>query len=1379
MATESRSARAAVFLTVLLLTLPACVAADQYVGGIPLTTVDEGVVSGGVYVNSFVGTGMDRDVSKKYTLPEYTEIKWARLYVSVYCAHMQNNYEHRATVKFDGGSGTQTLEVEELRVPYSFPIDGGSGPVWVNEHCNRVTSDYLMWYDVTDAIKKREVVAKVKVDQPEGYTGTFDGRIKIVTLVVAYDDGDSDEVYYWVNQGHDVHSYYVEDYLGETYEGETTFATGDLPEDDEREYVAELSLVHMASKVGEFTFNSESIEAPEPQGAYSGYHTEDVTDLVLPWSDSLFTYTRDLSVSGSGGGYLGAYFKIPLAVLSVRYPGKEVGNLEVTSSPAGAVVYLDDEETQWVTNTTISGVEAGEHAVRVELDERYHASEDQWIEVRKGENTTVHFDLEARTGSIEVTSEPSGAWIYLEGGDYQEMTNTSLQTPATIDGLIIGKYTVEVRKEGYEPAYQMVVVQEDEIVGVDLTFGSSGGDSGGSDGEIDPEFGYTGKRLDLFTTGTLHGNLTYHEFSDYTGLIHAGESREFAITIPAPENGTVRYARLYIYTTWGHDEKRKEGTNSRITLKVDGVEIKADKVYRDRKNEGIYNYLLETHAYNISGIKGGAAGDHMVTVTNDGRKDDVFATYGPGVLVMVEDPAAPEITYWIAEGSDTLYANPDFGTTSDDCITTALFDGEINLANTKEARLILVTTAGSGEDDDEHRITFNEGEWFNLLTGGSSAISVAGIDVRPYLMPSENEAGIQSYITSMKGDYMENRGIILVVRHGTPPAGAPVNVTSAANLSGTQGMTSTGSSERFTLNESNERLEATHLTFDEGAVELFISEGTVITDGAGKPLSALRLEVLRPGDALRAYAIGDDDMVADIPLLLVIHTDRLGLSGVRLVRYDDSLDQWQPVEADVTDGSLSARIRQGGIYALMERGEDCDHGIFQPLFDLIGGFVTAFFGIFGIDISGEASVPSPDPAMMAGNLSGQMIAPTAPVETPAVTPAPTQVDVATMQFALSILSTPPGALIDLDGEYTGRTTPATLESLSGGTHTIRMSMDRFEPVEETVYLERDDEIHLQFESGSSELKEQMVATGPLRGWEENRHGGVYVESFPEGAEIYVDGRKSNKKTPALVYGLKEGLHTIKVKMKNVEFANEKERVWIVKNSVSLVKFSSGSKGLERSLSIESEGYSGSPFSVNGRYLGYKLPKNVDVVGIDAYVTVHDNGSFFSQKILNTVQSNETVVIGSSLTAPCGLLVTSVPSGALIFIDGLSTGYATPYLVENISEGRHLVSLSKPGYIPEGEVVLLTDNRHKEQDAEVGLDLGPYAYGSLTVGSTPEGAKIYLYGKDTGEKTPHTFHYLGIGSYDVKVVGKEGSKTLEDVVVVPYEMRECHVDLAAG
>jgi len=1337
----------ALSLVLLLALVPAPAAADQFVGGIPLETIESGVASGGLWHDSFVGTVPVREVTKTYSLPAYTKIKWARLYVTVYVANMQSNNEHRATVKFDGGSGMQTLGVEELRKSYSFPANGGDGPVWVNDHCNRVTSDYLMWYDVTNLITSRNPVTEVKTDQPEGYTGLRDGRIKLVTLVVAYDDGDGDEVYYWVNQGHDVHTYYVEEERNEKYQGETTFSTDGLPEDDERIPAAEFSAVYLASQVGEFSFNTEPLDANHPQGTYSGYQTWDVSDLMEPGAASTFTYTRDLSVSGSGG-FLGAFFKIPLALLSVRYPEEEVGSIQVTSTPAGAAVFLDDEPTQWTTNTTIPGIPAGDHSVRVELD-RYRIPDDRWVTVTRGANATVHFDLEPITGSIEVTSEPPGAWVYLNG------VNRSVVTPATLENLVIGDYTVEVRAEGYED-YRTVTVNDGETTSVNFDLTTSGGGDGGSGGGV-PNYGYTGKNVDVAVSGTIHGNLTYYEFSNYTGLIHAGESKEFAISVPTPENGTIAYARLYIYTTWGHDEQRKEGTPVRISLAVDGTNVIADRVYNDRKDEGVYNYLLETHAFNVTGIPGGVAGEHIVTVTNDGRKDDVFAAYGVGLLVVTEDPAEPEMTYWIAEGSDTLYANPDFGTTSEDCITTAIFNESIDLSGAGEARLILVATAGSGMDDDEHRIYFNDGEWFNLLTAGSSAISVADLDARLFLRGSGNEAGIQSLITTTKGDYMENRAVILAVWKGAPPEGYEANATSTTGTPGTPAAASGESGSRFTLNVTNGRIEATRIVADGGAVQVYIPEGAVITDETKNPVSALTLQMLPPGDAGGAdpaYAVGSEDMKSDLPLRLVISVSEPG--GV-IARYDRSSGTWQTLEttADAA-GSVSTTIRQGGIYAVRygEIGEAAPGGVLS----LLLGAVQALFGLFGFVSAGE----EPGPALAAE--------PT-PDLRPTVEPTPTAapaVDITTMRFGLSVLSDPPGALIDLDGEYTGRTTPAAFESLSGGTHTVRVRMDGAEPVEREILLERDDEVVVEVSGGAS--------PGLLRTWEQNHYGGVYVDSFPEGAEIYVDGRKANRKTPDIVYGLKEGLHTIKVKKEGITFNSDKERIWIEKNAIARVTFTSGNAELTRSLTFESEDCAQKPFSINGRYLGNRFPKMVDVRGIGgSYITVHDNESYRSYRIPAAVESNDTVSAVFS-DAPCSLLVTSVPSGAAISIDGFQTGFATPYGITNVSEGKHLVSVSKPGYIPAEQEVLLVDKPGDACDATVKVTLEPYPWGSLAVSSTPSDTKIYLFGRDTGERTPHTFHYLDIGSYPVKIVGKSGSKTIEDVIVSPYATVECHVDL---
>jgi hypothetical protein len=259
-------------LCIMLLVSPA--SADSYVGGIPLETVSEGTVSGGVFIDAY--PGFDTRAEKSFSLPEFTKIRWARLYVATYIGNMENNYPGVATVEFNGGGGWQTLGTETLNVPYTFPGKGGSGVVMVNNHCSRVTSDYLMWYDVTSSITTQTVSAKVKTEKMGG-TGSFDGRIKTVTLVVAYDDRDQDQVRYWIAQGHDMDSYLSDQELHESYTGEITFDTSALPEDWEQ---ATLRVAYLTSRDAEYTFNDDALESGTPLGAYFGLNTWDVTGLL-------------------------------------------------------------------------------------------------------------------------------------------------------------------------------------------------------------------------------------------------------------------------------------------------------------------------------------------------------------------------------------------------------------------------------------------------------------------------------------------------------------------------------------------------------------------------------------------------------------------------------------------------------------------------------------------------------------------------------------------------------------------------------------------------------------------------------------------------------------------------------------------------------------------------------------------------------------------------------------------------------------------------------------------------------------------------------------------------------------------------------------------
>ena len=161
-----------VLLAALAMVAPA--AADPYLGGDRLVTDNGtyGTVSGGLWFDAYGGFAYANvtPIEKEFNLPidpeefDPEDIDWARLYVSSYIGHMQNNYSLNTTVEFDGGSGYVLQGSEIMDTNYVYPISAvnGTGTIWFNDHFNRVTSDCLMWYDVTDAITSPTVSARVQ-----------------------------------------------------------------------------------------------------------------------------------------------------------------------------------------------------------------------------------------------------------------------------------------------------------------------------------------------------------------------------------------------------------------------------------------------------------------------------------------------------------------------------------------------------------------------------------------------------------------------------------------------------------------------------------------------------------------------------------------------------------------------------------------------------------------------------------------------------------------------------------------------------------------------------------------------------------------------------------------------------------------------------------------------------------------------------------------------------------------------------------------------------------------------------------------------------------------------------------------------------------------
>ncbi|HOK72487.1 MAG TPA: cobaltochelatase subunit CobN [Methanothermobacter sp.] len=367
-----------ILLMVVLFTLISSSYADPYCGGLELKTINNGTVSGGLYSDSYLGTNGPANYSMNdkpgnssvvYTfrdLPSNANVAWAQLYVLVYQGHMLNDYPLNVNITYNG----QLLESTRLSSQYTFPQEDEEAPQYlqINDHIVRVTSDYLLWYDVTNITGTRNW-ANVTT-----YNCITDGRIKLITLVAAYNiPGSNNTVAYWVNMGHDVDTYYY----GGDYVGETIFKSsiaGDIED-------ATLTVVHAASIDGQYTFNDRRLSGNQLTGSYSGLNKWNVTKVFDLMGVNRLTYDR-----------VGNFYKIILALLEVKYKPPIIAkpDLWITSNIKGT--FLKDLAYN-ISAFVGNGGNLDVSGVRVDfLDNGMSVDSHIIPEIRSGETVEINFN---------------------------------------------------------------------------------------------------------------------------------------------------------------------------------------------------------------------------------------------------------------------------------------------------------------------------------------------------------------------------------------------------------------------------------------------------------------------------------------------------------------------------------------------------------------------------------------------------------------------------------------------------------------------------------------------------------------------------------------------------------------------------------------------------------------------------------------------------------------------------------------------------------------------------------------------------------------------------------------------------------------------------
>ena len=263
-----------------------------------------GSVSGGVDVvteNPWTTSG-----ELSYEIPSDAKtIKSADVYVNVYSGSAKNTHGANANI-------TVTTNNGETKYAEALWIEEGSsdGTVYiVNDHTTKCYSDYMMRYDITDKLSGLNGTnIKVNVDTYGMANKTFDGRIKLIALVLAYDDGDEDSIYYWINDDQ------IWTKTNTTITFDTSSLTGILD--------ASLTNIALSSSDGTYKLNGEFlIDADHKSGNYYQYNKWDLNNYM-----SVGQNTEFFAISATGGY---ASYKNVLSVLTV-----EQGTVEASVSLA-------------------------------------------------------------------------------------------------------------------------------------------------------------------------------------------------------------------------------------------------------------------------------------------------------------------------------------------------------------------------------------------------------------------------------------------------------------------------------------------------------------------------------------------------------------------------------------------------------------------------------------------------------------------------------------------------------------------------------------------------------------------------------------------------------------------------------------------------------------------------------------------------------------------------------------------------------------------------------------------------------------------------------------------------------------------------------------
>jgi hypothetical protein len=277
--------------------------------------------------------------------------------------------------------------------------------------------------------------------------------------------------------------------------------------------------------------------------------------------------------------------------------------------------------------------------------------------------------------------------------------------------------------------------------------------------------------------------------------------------------------------------------------------------------------------------------------------------------------------------------------------------------------------------------------------------------------------------------------------------------------------------------------------------------------------------------------------------------------------------------------------------------------------------------------------------------------------------------------SLTVISSPSDAIVIIDG-YTTKNTPYVFTNLMPGYHTVEIDYPGYEAYVTSIYID----------SGASQELDASLIPLVMR-------GSLFVDSRPEGADVYVDGNYQGT-SAVTVSGLAAGIHQIEFHLAGYEVLTQMVDVLSGQGTnINAVLIPYASSSTSGSIDISSD-LPGALVYLDGIYKGSTQSGtifNIIAASPEPHsLLLHEPGySDFTQTVVvysgqiahvhaTFVQSTtDQQALASVSQQPGSIHATSIPSGGEVYLDNQFRGVA-PVTIYNVAPGNHIVNMKLAG-----------------------------------------------------------------------------------------------------